>query len=73
MLEPPYISSCFHKISYAEGRKMIRQHGADKVLFASDYPMTRAARAIKEVLLMELTAEENEMIFYRNAEKLLGL
>ena len=66
-------SSCFHKISYAEGRRMIRLHGADKVLFASDYPMTRAAKAIEEVLQMALTEEENQLIFYKNAEKLLGI
>ena len=66
-------SSCFHKISYAEGRKMIRLHGADKVLFASDYPMTRAAKAIDDVLKMELTEEENQLIFYKNAEKILKI
>lgn len=66
-------SSCFQRISYAEGREMIRLHGADKVLFASDYPMTRAAKAIDDVLKMELTQEENQLIFYKNAEKLLGV
>ena len=66
-------SSCFHKISYADGREMIRLHGADKVLFASDYPMTRAARAIEDVLKMELTDEENQLIFYKNAKKILKI
>ena len=66
-------SSCFHKISCAEGREMIRLHGADKVLFASDYPAMLPANAIDEILKMELTQEENELIFYKNAEKLLGI
>ena len=66
-------SSCFQDISYAEGRKMVRLHGADKVLFATDYPMVRAAKAIEDVFKMELTDEENQLIFYKNAEKLLGI
>jgi predicted TIM-barrel fold metal-dependent hydrolase len=66
-------SSCFHKISPAEGREMVRLHGADKVLFASDYPAKHAAQAIEDVLKMELTEEENNLIFYKNAEKLLGI
>ena len=66
-------SSCFHKISHAEGREMVRLHGADKVLFASDYPAVRATHAIDDILKMELTEEENELIFYKNARKLLGI
>jgi predicted TIM-barrel fold metal-dependent hydrolase len=66
-------SSSFQTISYAEGREMVRLHGADKVLFASDYPAVHAAKAIDDVLKMELTEEENELIFYKNAEKLLRI
>ena len=62
-----------HKISHAEGREMVRLHGADKVLFASDYPAKHATQAIEDVLKMELTEEENRLIFYKNAEKLLGI
>ena len=47
-----------HKISHAEGREMVRLHGADKVLFASDYPAKHATQAIEDVLKMELTEEE---------------
>ena len=32
-----------------------------------------AAKAIDDVLKMELTEEENELIFYKNAEKLLRI
>ena len=67
------VSSCFHKIPHSEGRRMIRLHGADRVLFASDYPAVRGANAIEDVLKMELTEEEKELIFHRNAEKLLGI
>ena len=66
-------SSCFHKISYAECRELVRLHGADKVLFASDYPAMLPANAIEGILKMELTPQENELIFYKNAEKLLGI
>lgn len=67
------VSSCFHKISHAEGRRMIRLHGADRVLFASDYPAVRASDAVSDVLKMELSSEENELIFYKNAEQLLKI
>ena len=66
-------SSCFGKISYSQGREMVRLHGADRVLFASDYPAQRTKQSIQDVLNMELTLEENELIFYKNAERLLGL
>jgi predicted TIM-barrel fold metal-dependent hydrolase len=66
-------SSCFGKISYSQGREMIRLHGADRVLFASDYPAQRSQQSIQDVLNMELTLEENELIFYKNAQRLLGL
>lgn len=52
---------------------MVRLHGADRVLFASDYPAQRTKQSIQDVLNMELTLEENELIFYKNAERLLGL
>lgn len=66
-------SSCFHKFSFEFGRELTRLHGADRVLFASDYPAVRQSEAVEHILKMELTPEENEMIFHLNAEKLLGI
>lgn len=66
-------SSCFHKMSYEEGRRIVRAHGAEHILFASDYPAVRQKKAIEDVMKMQLTQEENELIFYKNACKLLGI
>lgn len=54
-------------------RRLAVQHGIDRVLFASDYPAVRHRRAIDDVLKLGFTPAENEQIFYRNAERLLGV
>ena len=52
---------------------MVEAHGADRILFASDYPGTLQRQSIEDVLSMGLSETDNEKIFYRNAEKLLGI
>ena len=51
----------------------MRQHGVDKMLFGSDYPAEKTARAIADVLTMELSDEDNEKIFHLNAERYFGI
>ena len=67
------ISSTIKFLSAEEVRRMIEAHGADKVLFASDYPGTLQGQAIRDVLSLGLSEAENEMIFHLNAERLLGI
>ncbi len=67
------ISSSIGRLSVAEARKMVRSHGIDRMLFASDYPAVRHRRAIADARSLGLSAEENEKLFHLNAEKLLGL
>jgi predicted TIM-barrel fold metal-dependent hydrolase len=45
--------------------------GADKVLFGSDCPWDDPANEIAMINRLPLTDEEKELIFYRNAERLL--
>ena len=52
---------------------MIRAHGADKVLFGSDYPAISLKREAEKIEALALTEEEKEKIFYTNAKKLLEL
>ena len=66
-------SSSLPHLPAAEAAQMARDHGIDKVLFASDYPAVRHRRAIHDVLSLGLTPEENELVFHRNAERWLGL
>ena len=54
--------------------KFIRQHGAEKVLFATDYPSTSdPIPQIKWFKELPLQEKEKQMIFRENARRLLGL
>ena len=66
-------SSTFWELPAEEARKIALAHGTDKILFGSDYPASLPAQAIADVLTMNLSNEDNEKIFYRNAEKLFNL
>ncbi|SDB48008.1 hypothetical protein SAMN02910317_02430 [Ruminococcaceae bacterium FB2012] len=52
--------------------KMIRKHGADRVLFASDCPWQSAELMFRKIDALPLTDDEKEKIFFRNALALLG-
>ncbi len=66
-------SSCVPRMSAGDMGKLAKEHGIGKILFASDYPAVHHARAIADVENMGLSAAEQEMVFHRNAETLLGL
>lgn len=51
---------------------MIRKHGAEKVLFGSDYPMWDHGEELERFLAIGLTEEERRAILFENAEKLLA-
>ena len=54
--------------------KFIRQHGAEKVLFATDYPSTSdPIPQIKWFKELPLKEKEKQMILRENARQLLGL
>ena len=53
--------------------RIIRKQGADKVLFGSDVPWDDPAHEMAMIERLPLTHEEKELIFYKNAEKLLGV
>ena len=65
-------SSSIFKLGAGEAAKIVRAHGVEKILFASDYPAARPDQAIADVLEMNLTEKENELIFYLNARRLLS-
>lgn len=54
-------------------KKIITSHGADKILFASDSPWDDQLDYINIIKSFELPREDEEKIFYKNAEKLLGV
>ena len=65
-------SSSIFKLGAGEAAEIVRAHGVEKILFASDYPAARPDQAIADVLAMDLSENENEQIFYLNARRLLN-
>ncbi|MBR4554161.1 MAG: amidohydrolase family protein [Ruminococcus sp.] len=51
--------------------KMIRKHGADRVLFASDCPWASSAATKQKICSLPLTDDEKDLIFFGNACRLL--
>ncbi|MBO4770242.1 MAG: amidohydrolase family protein [Clostridia bacterium] len=60
-------------ISSEQAKRIIRTHGARKILFGSDSPWEDPADTLKFLLSLGLTDEELMLITRKNAEKLLGL
>lgn len=53
--------------------QIITEHGLDKIIFGTDYPMTDTRREIKGIMNLPLSAEDKERILGGNAAKLLGI
>lgn len=52
---------------------IVKKHGADRTLFASDSPWSDTAEAAEMIRGCDFTDEEKEKILHGTAEKLLGL
>lgn len=53
--------------------KLIRTYGAHRVLYGTDFPMWSPVEEIEHFLALDLTAEEQRLIFSENAKTLFGL
>lgn len=53
--------------------RLVRRHGSDKILFATDSPWESQKDYIQRINRMALTPQEKEQILFANAAKLLGL
>ena len=53
--------------------KMIKEHGADRILFGSDLPWTNPKVGLERVNLLNISNAEKEMILGKNAEMLLSI
>jgi predicted TIM-barrel fold metal-dependent hydrolase len=51
--------------------RIVKKHGADKVLFGSDSPWGGQKESVEWIKRQNLTDEEKEDIFWRNAYKIL--
>jgi predicted TIM-barrel fold metal-dependent hydrolase len=73
-----YIDTCWgpniQSLGSEEVVDLIRQHGAEKVLFATDYPSTTdPVPQIQWFKDLPLQEKEKQLIFRENARRLLGL
>ena len=59
-------------ISPEQCTRIIRDHGAEKILFGSDSPWENPADTLRFLQSLPLTAEETALITYKNAQRLLG-
>ena len=59
--------------SAEQTRRIVKKHGADHILFATDLPWGSPGQTLDFLASLELSDEENELICYKNAQKLLGL
>ena len=66
-------SSAIPFMEISEAVEIVRTHGADRILWGSDYPAVQPGTAIAQLQSLGLSAEEQEKIFYRNAEALLNI
>ena len=53
-------------------RRLIRNHGAERVIFGSDWPMTSPAQEIEAILALRLTDAENEAVLGGTLARMLG-
>lgn len=65
-------SSSFYAFSPDRARRIIRCYGAERVLFATDYPMWDLENEIAFLDALGLDGEELEMLYHGNAERLFG-
>lgn len=61
------------RVSEAQFIRMVRKHGADKILFATDCPWAEQKTCVEVLKKCALTDWEKELIFSANAARLLGI
>jgi predicted TIM-barrel fold metal-dependent hydrolase len=62
-----------HMLSDEEAVATIRRVGPDRVLFGSDWPWFHPIKDAQRIDSLPLSAEEKRLIFYENAQRVLGL
>ena len=62
-----------HLLGPRRAARLIRTHGADKVMFGSDWPWQRQDEALAAVEGLGLTDAERQAVLSDNAAKMLGL
>lgn len=53
--------------------RVIRAHGADRILFATDLPWNSQKADIEKLRSLDISEADKEKILWKNAARLLGL
>ena len=73
---PVYFDLAFVTPDYIEPERLvriIRRHGAEHILFGTDSPWCDQKKQLEFIRSLPLTPQEQELIFWKNAAKLLDL
>lgn len=65
--------SALYSMSDEEAYKIIEMYGANRVLFGTDYPMCTYEGELAKLRRLPLTAQEQEQIFWKNAQRIFGI
>lgn len=73
--ENVYLDTAFLEdyISDEQLLRIIKKHGAEKILFGTDCPWSGQRESIERLQKLPLSGEEKRLIFEENAKRLLGL
>lgn len=66
-------SSSLWRLDANEAVNIIKNHGVDKILFGSDYPIVSHSEEIERFLALPLTEKERDKILWGNAARLLNI
>lgn len=66
-------SFCFARIPYLLAQKIVEKHGSENILFGTDLPWSDAQSEKRLIDSLDLSVQDKENIFFRNAARLLGL
>lgn len=65
-------SSSLYAMSPEHAAELIRKIGVERVMWGTDYPMWDAAEELERFNKLPFSAEERELILYKNALRLIG-
>lgn len=63
----------FECFSSEQFLRIVKNHGADKILFATDSPWSNASRELEIIRSLDMDDTQREMILEHNARRLLGI
>lgn len=72
---PIYLDTAYtlSYISEEQLMRIIKNHGSEKILFGTDSPWQPQGKTIEQIEALDLSQEEKDNIFYKNAKKLLKI